>query len=216
MLAPTGIDASSEWADIIHTPQRTETPVRFLSAEENHPNFPWKIVIHTERDGVKTGYALMIDARGMISGNSFTYVSWTDTIGAVYQLHENDIEVLEKEWVLRHFADQLEKKEWERIDSIKQQLMRLFIDGERFDPFWGRYPDGLDLKEFRANIWGLPEEVQKRIANYFYAQTIGEHIANNRKAYMVYGLLKGTAFGNEFSRLENARLIEAGYGPFIL
>ncbi len=216
MLDKKEFEIALRAGDEAYENQWSEGGVRFLSSESNNANFPWKIVIHTEENGRKISYALSQDAHGKISWNKITYLAWTDTVWAVYQLHEDDIRELKDQKLLDHFQDALRKSEREHLDSVKQQLMRLFIDGERYNPFWGRYPEGLDLREFRGIIGGLSETTQRELAQYFFDQTIGEHISNNWKAYMVYGLLKGTTFGQEFQRRENERLIDAGSWPFIL
>jgi hypothetical protein len=108
-----------------------------------------------------------------------------------------------------------ENKEY--YEEAKNLLNNLFDDGkkEELDPFWNRVSeeqekDANKLKEL------FKELNQSSLAQEFFNETIGKSISNNKGAYMVYGLLKGTEFANKFKELESARLEKEGYGKFDL
>lgn len=69
-------------------------------------------------------------------------------------------------------------------------------------------------------VKGLDRESQALAAESYFKQMTGDRempmAGSNREQYEVYMALKGSAFSNKFSELEDARLKKFGYGGFAL
>lgn len=72
------------------------------------------------------------------------------------------------------------------------------------------------LRLLRVQLEKGGELSQQKLAEDFFAETIGKRIDNNLGAYRVYQALKGTPFAERFKELEDKRLKDAGYGGFNL
>lgn len=105
----------------------------------------------------------------------------------------------------------------EKLERANQLLKELFVDGKRgsLDPFGNivSKQQMAKVEEFRSIRSELD---QSTLAQKFFDDTIGQNILNNKGAYMVYKLFKGSEFSDKFKELENARLEAAGYGEFNL
>jgi hypothetical protein len=120
-------------------------------------------------------------------------------------------------------VDTIERKNIEKqesLDRAEKLLMRLYTNSDLardgFDPFSGRYngESSKIIAETRKILESFSTSEQEVLADKFFEETIGRHISNNHKAYMVYGALRGTGFSSKFKELESARLRAGGYGDF--
>ncbi len=114
------------------------------------------------------------------------------------------------------------EKSPEDAKEAKNLLKSLFNDadsntrGRSFNPFEsGNVSEEQEgsINKLRTLFKSLD---QAALAQEFFDDTIGKRIDNNKAAYMVYGLFKGTEFASKFKELESARLKRAGFGEFTL
>ena len=103
----------------------------------------------------------------------------------------------------------------EKLYDEANHLLKNLFDARGLDPFWGAVPKECeDAANRLREIFKTLD--QAALAQKFFDDTIGRRIDNNKQAYMVYGLLKGTAFANKFKELESARLKRAGYSELTI
>ena len=162
----------------------------------------------------ETFYALKKTPSGELRASEFRLTP-EGGVGAIYQVRD-----------MEQFSDvlsKIESKETEkRIEQAESLLMALFkeADGAQngFDPFNGIYNGRSSemLKNVKDILNALTPSDQENLASAFFEKTILADIVNNRKAYPVYGALKGTSFAEKFKQLENDRLQAAGFGSFDL
>lgn len=133
-----------------------------------------------------------------------------------------DIELIKKRRKEKYKSVVEGEKSHEDAKEAKNLLKNLFNDadsntrGRSFNPF----ESGNVSEEQRESIDKLTNLFksldQTALAQEFFDDTIGKRIDNNKAAYMVYGLFKGTEFSSKFKELESARLKRAGFGEFTL
>lgn len=99
-----------------------------------------------------------------------------------------------------------------KMDEAKIALLRIYMLGEKINPFDGRWPKDDILKPAKKALSELSAMEQKELAIDFFDDTIGRNISNNKNAYSVYGVFKNTPFGEKFKQLEDERLKAAGFG----
>jgi hypothetical protein len=102
-------------------------------------------------------------------------------------------------------------------EKTMKALMEMYGERDLFDPFMGETAAAQPFaEEIREAFGSMTAEEQSEVAEKFFNETIGKAIMNNRGAYKVYGMLKGTPFANKFKELESDRLTSAGYTPLSL
>jgi len=180
------------------------------------PDFEGSIIIKTEdADGRITGYAIRKNKDGGLEGNEIRYQS-DGSKGPVYQLHETDFDKLREQGVLGSYERAVDTEESKKINDVGASLFRLFMEGDKIDPTWGKDSSSL-IDPVRETLKNLSDGDQEKAAIGFFDSTIGRNISNNRYAYNVYRHFKGTTFGKKFGQLEDERLKKAGYASgFIL
>ncbi|MBX9809070.1 hypothetical protein K2X92_01645, partial [Candidatus Gracilibacteria bacterium] len=180
-------------------------------------NFSDSIIINTQEGENNISYALRYSSTGELEGNMFEY-SLDGTIKYTQQLHGFDMISLGAHGVISVFQDAFKEKNNGNIESLKTDILRnLYLRTESFDPFVGSYPNSKVLDPIKSALQKLNTEEQIALADWFFEITIGHHISNNRNAYKVYYVFKGTSFSTRFHELETTRLKNAGYpNGFIL
>lgn len=70
-------------------------------------------------------------------------------------------------------------------------------------------------KELSNRLESVSEDKQKSLAEQFHKEFV-EDLGKTKESYKVYLALKGSAFSNEFSKIEDERLKEEGFEGFNL
>ncbi|EKE20250.1 MAG: hypothetical protein ACD_8C00033G0002 [uncultured bacterium] len=198
----------------LESPEEKVKKIRIIGATKD-PNFEGSTIIKTEdEEGRVVGYAIRKNSEGQLEGNQIGYMKDGST-GAVYQLHESDFDKLRDMGILESYEGALATESSEKINNANLEMLRLFGEGDKIDPSWGRDPGEL-LTPARRSLEGMNDEDQEKVATEFFNKTIGRDISNNRYAYHVYRHFKSGAFGQKFKQLEDDRLKAAGYAGFKL
>lgn len=174
-------------------------------------NFSDSIIINTQEWGNNMSYALRYSSTGELEWNMFEYSSdWS--IKHTQQLHGLDIIKLWANGIISAYQAAFKEQNIKNIESLKTDILRnLYLRTESFDPFVWSYPNSKVLDPIKSALQKLNTEEQIALADWFFEITIWHHISNNRNAYKVYYVFKGTSFSTRFHELETTRLKNAGY-----
>lgn len=174
-------------------------------------NFEGSMIIKTEdEEGKIIGYAIRKNAEGELEGNKIGYMQ-DGSIETIYQLHSADFEDLKRMGVIDLYEGALANESLEKINETKLSMLRLYSEGDRFNPWNGRWPADELMTPTKKALEGMSQEDQEKVAVDFFDATIGRSILNNKNAYMVYGVFSKTPFGQKFRQLEDERLKNAGF-----
>jgi hypothetical protein len=192
-----------------------EEQIRIMGVTKDS-NFEGSTIIKTENaEGRVIGYAIRQKEDGGLEGNKINYTPEGET-GAVYQLYEADFVKLKQQGVLDSYEGALSAEKSKNVDNAKLAMLSMYMQGEQFDPAWNKYPEDSLIDSAQEALESLSSPDQEKMAIEFFNDTIGRDISNNKNAYKVYMMFKGTAFGQKFKQLEDARLKEAGFSGFTL
>lgn len=215
MGAPKNPEQDLEKAQEEKAPKNKTGQIRIMSASKDS-NFEGSTIIKTEdAEGRITGYAIRQKENGSLEGNEIKYQP-DGSIGATYQLHENDFAKLKQQGVLDSYEGALVAEKSKNVDDAKLAMLRMYMQGEKINPWQGRYPEDSLMKPAEEALKNLSPADQEKMATNFFNDTIGRDISNNKNAYIVYGVFKNTPFGQKFKQLEDDRLKKAGYAGFTL
>ncbi len=215
MGAPKTPEQDSEKAQEEQAPENKAEQIRIVGATKDS-NFEGSTIIKTEdAEGRVTGYAIRQKEDGSFEGNEIRYTP-DGEVGPVYQLHEADFAKLKQQGVLDSYEGTLVAEKSRNVDDAKLAMLRMYMQGEQFDPAWNKYPEDSLMNSAQEALKNLSSADQEKMATEFFNDTIGRNISNNKNAYKVYMMFKGTSFGQKFQQLEDARLKEAGYAGFTL
>jgi hypothetical protein len=102
------------------------------------------------------------------------------------------------------------------MGNAQQGINSLLGKSNYFDPFANRGMGAVrdDIDQVRQALEAAGALAQEELAEDFFNKTASQ--LDTRRAYVVYGALKGTAFSRKFRELENERLVSQGYSEFTL
>lgn len=184
--------------------------IRIMGASKD-ANFGGSTIIKTEDEkGMIIGYAIRKNAEGELEGNKIGYML-DGSIGTTYQLHDSDFENLKQMGVLDSYEGALANESLEKINEAKISMLRLYNEGDKFNPWSGTWPSNELMSPAEKALEGMGQKDQEQVASDFFDATIGRSILNNKNAYMAYGLFSKTPFGQKFRQLEDDRLKAAGF-----
>lgn len=213
MGAPKTPEQDLEKAQKEQAPENKTEQIRIMGATKDSKG---STIIKTEdAEGRVTGYAIRQKEDGSLEGNEIKYTPDGKT-GAVYQLHEADFAKLKQQGILDSYEGALVAEKSKSVDDAKLAILRMYMQGEQFDPAWNKYPEDSLMNSAQEALKNLSSADQEKMATEFFNDTIGRNISNNTNAYKVYMMFKGTSFGQKFKQLEDTRLKEAGYAGFTL